>query len=167
MRVKIKLVLFASLICILVACGIGVFLFFGNNTKKSQAQAFPSAQSVLRKALASGPKSAEPYIDQLQQLSSESTSNDSKASYELAEARVALYVGDYTKARDAGLQSEDLKSSADTAALLGYIYEAMGDKTNAIKYFQLAVSRSPKVAPGQRAAANEYQGEISNLETQK
>jgi thioredoxin-like negative regulator of GroEL len=102
----------------------------------------------------------------LAELEKRATSAKDKEAYALALIQLYDQANKSNAAIKKAKQAESDYHSASTAARLAAEYQLTGDKSNAIKYYQLAVSRSPKTAPTARSAYNDYRLELQSLEAQ-
>jgi len=90
---------------------------------------------------------------------------DSDLKYRLLMNKATLYFnnGDYQKALVTARQAEVVIKNSNVEQFLAQIYEAMGDKQNAIKYYDLAISLLDKSSPMADSDKNYYQSKISEL----
>jgi tetratricopeptide (TPR) repeat protein len=103
--------------------------------------------------------------NQLAQLESEAESKTDKETYALASANLYRQANQLDNALQKAEGAKTTYQSAISAATLAEVYRAQGDYANAAKYYGIASARSPKTAPNERSAYNDYRLMKAEMET--
>jgi tetratricopeptide (TPR) repeat protein len=137
------------IVLVLIAAGAGIAIRWWQDTRQQ-----PDSSQVDEEELPTLP----PVVDDLQNLRNEG--NGEKFDQELATAlenpdyddptRALLYIQqgnaaydakDFNAALESYLQAEVLDQSSQTAQLVGFAYQELGNKAKAIEYYQLTIER--------------------------
>lgn len=148
---KIATILIPGLVLILVGLGLA---YSSSHKAPSQAQ--------ISVALNTG-KNADA-ISLINKAIKLSSSKEERGSLYIELAAAQANSGNSTGAIDAYLKAaEERGMDESTAKQLGEIYAAKGDKTQAIKYYEQAISIWPKKDPLYRAETSALQDKIAAL----
>lgn len=91
------------------------------------------------------------------------TSNKDKSVIYQLKSSVALNAEKYDQALEYALKAEELYPNDDTAIVLGGVYEDSGDRINAIKYYELFLSRFEPVSELDQSTIKRVQYTIKDL----
>jgi len=165
MNKKVKLLVLS--IALIVVAGLGVFLYqrHVNNNNKTETEKIKYAQLVENtQSLVSAQK-----YDQAETLWQNYLKTDHSKTYTRgAYVQLATTYSNaqkYDQAITYYKKAEAIESKLDVVTGLAYTYESKGDKTNAIMYFNKAISLTEKSDdPSKSADIQGYKYEISQLE---
>jgi hypothetical protein len=177
-RRLLQLLFILVVLAILAAAGYIGYRYYHHKTTVANltktvkpGPTYVRAESVIDKYLAQKAKDPSGAYtaakDTLSQLEIQATSTKDKEGYALALVQLYDLTNRPQEAMKKATQAEKDYHSASTAARLAAEYQLANDKANAVKYYQLAVERSPKTSPTVRSAYNDYRIEIQTLEAQK
>jgi hypothetical protein len=149
------LVLILVIIVVVLGAGAAAYFFWPqitHQTKSAETTApateAPSQSSVVAVADSADKAIAENNPDQAKQIyadaANSATSDEDKGMIKLSEAKSFFGNGSLPPALDAGLQAETFLQKSDSlidaVSTVGGIYEAMGDKPNAIAYYNKTIA---------------------------
>jgi len=153
--------LLIALVVIAVIGAVGYALINRNQaanktaTVTSPRQTVDAMSSKLEQA-GNSAQSLKAVQDQLTRLESQTSSKADKEIYALASANLYRQANQLDNALHQAQDTNTTYKSAISAATLAEVYRAQGDFANAAKYYGIASERSPKTAPTQRSAYNDY-----------
>ncbi|HEY4161096.1 MAG TPA: hypothetical protein VGM08_03480 [Candidatus Saccharimonadales bacterium] len=175
MRAKFKLAgLVVGTVVVLAALGFGGYALLHH--KKAQPSTYADAGSKSSQPVGlsdySADQKAQYYMSQQNyaaasdiyksELAAVATTAD-KAQLNLQLATIAIDSKDYSQADQYASQAETLVQSYQTAKLVAYAAQLNGDKQNAAKYYQLAISRLDKSTPGYNYILSELQASLQEV----
>jgi hypothetical protein len=156
-----------------VAAGYGAYVLLGNNknlTNKPEVVKSPRDKvnelSSRLDAAGNSAKALKAAQDELVRLEAGATTQADKEIYSLASADLYRQANQLDDALAQAKKAEKAYKTALSAATLAEVYRARNDFANAAKYYGIASERSPKTAPTERSAYNEYRIMKENLESQ-
>jgi tetratricopeptide (TPR) repeat protein len=149
-RKKWQMILVVVIIIVIIAAGTVWWFVFGkninkninkNNTTSSEVSSDQKVQLNIDKAnnLYQQGKTDEA-VSLYKQAVSETSSKEQKNFVYLSLATSYFNSGDYNNALSNALVSEKYQRDSNTEQFIASIYEKMGDKQNAIKYYQNAIT---------------------------
>ena len=154
---KKKITLILLVIIVLVAVTIVGYLWFTSRTNEPKHIATPEEKvSEIVQGVETGkdPKVAQ---SELQQLADKEPDTSKKVVYLYGAADLSMNSSDFKSALKINENIEALEQSALSAGNIAQAYYDMGDYRNAVKYYDIAISRSEKPASEtERAPYNDY-----------
>lgn len=151
---KKKLIIFLIIFVVLAGAGFGAYLIFNNATKISIDD-----QAVL---LAAKGKTGEA-TDLIDAQLSDNNNEPTRMSLLNLKATILFNANKYDEALAIVKQLYSLKKSESFAAFLAQIYAANGDKTNAIKYYQEAITLIGDTSESGSNVSDYYEYQINQL----
>ncbi|HEY8992663.1 MAG TPA: hypothetical protein VIM37_02325 [Candidatus Microsaccharimonas sp.] len=152
-RLRRKTVVLVIVILVVILGGAaGVYFLWPRssqpNTSQTTAVNEPDPTGAVTAAASADAAIANNNPDQAKKIyddaTNSATSDENKGLIKLSEAKSFFGNADFPPALDAGLQAEtflkDSTSLIDAVSTIGGIYEAMGDKANAILYYNKTIS---------------------------
>ena len=167
---KKRMIIGLIALVVIIGVGTGVWFYMADQKSKSDAIAAKEAERV---------KAINQTANEAQKLSSEGnviesltlldktikvTDNlESKGFLLLVKANVYFNNGSYDEALAVALESEAIEKNDNIETYIAQIYMKKGDKQNAIKYYQLAITYVDKSSPMSDANIKSYQDTIKAL----
>ncbi|HUC96539.1 MAG TPA: hypothetical protein VMR16_02630 [Candidatus Saccharimonadales bacterium] len=165
-------VIFTVVVLILVAGAVGGWVYV--SYQKSQAADKLAAQQSERNTVISqtggqaqtivnnGGKASQAGAVYEKAINS---TTDSTLKYNLLMDEATMYfnANDFSQALTIALQAESVDKDANVEQFIAQIYESMGDKTNAIKYYQSAILLVDTSQPMGSSDVQYYQSKVESL----
>lgn len=170
---KKKILIIAGVVVlVLLAAGTGVAVRWwqdtanrGNDTAENQEE-LPQLPDVIDNLQNLRTEGDEEAFDQELATALESSDYDdpTKALLYIQQGNAAYDQQDFNAALEAFLQAESLEPSSQTAQLIGFAYEELGNKEKAIEYYQLTIDRLAPNSMVYAADKSYFEERISQLQ---
>jgi tetratricopeptide (TPR) repeat protein len=159
-RVTKKRILIALGALLAIAAIVAAVLYYSfaiSDSKKTTKELTPEEKvSEVIQTVETG-KDVKTAQTELQQLADKEPDTTKKIVYLSGAADVSFNSGDFKSALKVNENIESLQQSALSAGNIAQAYFEMGDYRNAVKYYEIAISRSEKPASEtERAPYNDY-----------
>ncbi len=153
-----KAIIFAGIIIVVIGLSSSAAIYFSNKQAEKAQQAsdtpasttpqrLPSeekADDVDKEARASGAKEGAAAYDKAIESTQD---NHEKFVFYSRKATLLFNENDLTGALSAATKAYELEKTSDSAAFVGQISQAKGDKTMALSYYKIAIERIDKTDP--------------------
>ena len=180
-----KLIILMIIVAVLAILGLGGWWVYnktdliisheGSSSSSLQYERQPTAEEKHTADVVSGVKgdaqnvvSSGGKIDEVvtvyeNAIQTNNSSNSIKADLLFEESGVYYNAGDYSKALSLAVASDDLVNDDNTEHFIAEIYARLGQKTEAIIYYQKAISNVDMSGPLANSDIQDYQDNIKQL----
>ncbi len=172
---KTVLKIIGVIVLLLAMVGAGVFAWWWKNKDNvtdqgglggysaADEETLPEAASDAQNLALSG--KADEAQQKISDALAQTTSTDTKERQQLYVQQGVIYEnnGDYQDALQSYLAADAIISDFTTTHLIGETYEALGDSTNAIKYYKLAIAALDTTSPGYESDKAFYENKVKAL----
>lgn len=161
-RGKKILLIGGAVILVLLAAGAGVGLrWFQNRNEEPPTPTLPTVVEDLQNTRLDDP---EAFNQELQSaLDDPNLDSETRALVYIQQGNQAFDAAKYQEAAEAYRNAENLIHNSETAQLLAVTYEALGDKQQAINFYNLAIERYPTDDPMHGAQTEYFNQRIKDL----
>ena len=156
-----RLLFVCVIVVVVVVLGITAWIFLRNRARSSNNSVSASQQISTPSDLANNGD----YSQAQQQLAKQAAAltGQKQVDVYVQKATIALSAQQYSDALQFAQKAESLMPSSNTAYLVAASQQALGNNTEAIKYYQLAVSRIKNPTELQQIDIRDYQATIKSL----